>query len=156
MNAGLRGKRPEQSPLWAGLENRVDLYIGRSIARGTITAPPSKSMAHRHIICAALAEGSSIVRNVDLSQDISATLDCIGALGAEAVIDGTSVGSKVPAFAMIFQTIRLPLTAGRAEARCGFLWRSRCLPENRRVFLAARRFCHVRSECMRIYSESTE
>ena len=62
----------------------MDLYIERSTARGTVTAPPSKSMAHRHIICAALAEGKSIIRNVDLSQDIAATLDCIRALGAKA------------------------------------------------------------------------
>ncbi len=64
----------------------MDLQINRSTAKGTITAPPSKSMAHRHIICAALAKGKSIVRNVDLSQDIAATLDCIRAMGAEAEV----------------------------------------------------------------------
>ena len=62
----------------------MDLYIDRSTARGPIIAPPSKSMAHRHIICAALAKGKSTIGNVDLSQDIAATLDCIRALGARA------------------------------------------------------------------------
>ncbi len=69
----------------------MNLYIGRSTARGTVTAPPSKSMAHRHIICAALAEGKSTIRNVDLSQDIAATLDCIRALGAKAEVRGDEV-----------------------------------------------------------------
>ncbi len=69
----------------------MDLEIKRSVARGTITAPPSKSMAHRHIICAALADGTGIVRNVDLSQDIAATLDCIRALGAKAEVNKDTV-----------------------------------------------------------------
>ena len=50
------------------------MIICPSKAKGTVTAPPSKSMAHRHIICAALADGSSIIRNIDLSDDIMATL----------------------------------------------------------------------------------
>ena len=69
----------------------MNLYISRSTARGTVTAPPSKSMAHRHIICAALAKGKSTIRNVDLSQDIAATLDCIRALGAKAEVRGDEV-----------------------------------------------------------------
>ena len=41
---------------------------------GTITAPPSKSMAHRAVLCAALAEGRSHITNLEFSKDISATL----------------------------------------------------------------------------------
>lgn len=52
---------------------------------GTITPPPSKSQAHRAIIAASLAEGKSLVRNVSASQDITATLGCMTALGAKAV-----------------------------------------------------------------------
>ena len=48
---------------------------------GTIQAPPSKSMAHRLLICAGLSKGESLVRNVALSDDILATLDCLQALG---------------------------------------------------------------------------
>lgn len=57
--------------------------IDKSKAEGIIKAPPSKSMAHRHIICAALANGVSHISNVDFSQDILATLDCVEALGAK-------------------------------------------------------------------------
>ena len=49
---------------------------------GAVTPPPSKSQAHRLIICAALAQGRSIIKNIAFSQDIRATLSCISALGA--------------------------------------------------------------------------
>ena len=55
--------------------------------RTAVPAPPSKSMAHRHLICAALAEGESIIRNVAFSEDVLATIDCLRALGAEARSD---------------------------------------------------------------------
>ena len=60
-------------------------------ARGTVAAPPSKSMAHRLLICAALAEGESTVRGVDPSQDILATADCLTALGASLTWEGDTV-----------------------------------------------------------------
>ena len=60
-------------------------------ARGTVAAPPSKSMAHRLLICAALAQGESVVRGVDPSEDILATSDCLTALGASLVWEGGTV-----------------------------------------------------------------
>lgn len=48
---------------------------------GKVAAPPSKSMAHRYLICGAMGEGSC-VRGVSLSRDIEATLSCLKALGA--------------------------------------------------------------------------
>ena len=60
-------------------------------ARGTVAAPPSKSMAHRLLICAALAQGESVVRGVDPSEDILATSDCLTALGASLVWEGSTV-----------------------------------------------------------------
>lgn len=50
--------------------------------RGVVKVPPSKSMAHRAIICAALGSGVSIVENIDYSDDINATIDGMIALGA--------------------------------------------------------------------------
>ena len=69
----------------------MNVLIRPGIARGTVAAPPSKSMAHRLLICAALAEGESIVRGVDRSEDILATADCLFALGASLSWDGSSV-----------------------------------------------------------------
>lgn len=58
---------------------------------GTVSAPTSKSMAHRLLICASLAKGESTVRNVTFSQDILATLDCIKEMGGNFQIDGSTV-----------------------------------------------------------------
>ncbi|MBR4721150.1 MAG: 3-phosphoshikimate 1-carboxyvinyltransferase [Clostridia bacterium] len=48
--------------------------------KGNFSAPPSKSFAHRSIICAALSNGESHIYNLSKSEDISATLDCVSAL----------------------------------------------------------------------------
>ena len=62
-----------------------------SKANGKMEAPPSKSMAHRLLICAGLAEGTSVIRNIDFSEDILATIDCLSALGAEILCGDRSV-----------------------------------------------------------------
>ena len=49
---------------------------------GIVTVPPSKSMAHRAVICASLAKGKSIISNLDLSDDIIATINAMKMLGA--------------------------------------------------------------------------
>lgn len=49
---------------------------------GTLRVPSSKSMGHRALICAALAQGKSQVEEVSLSKDILATCDCLRQLGA--------------------------------------------------------------------------
>lgn len=53
-----------------------------SVAAGSVSAPPSKSMAHRALICGALSQGSNI-SNLAASEDIKATLSCLKALGAQ-------------------------------------------------------------------------
>ncbi len=63
---------------------KVKIYKSR--ARGVFTAPPSKSMAHRQLICAALAEGESKIKNIALSDDIKATIDCLRAIGSKIEI----------------------------------------------------------------------
>lgn len=50
---------------------------------GEVKIPPSKSMAHRAVICAALGEGVSKVTNIDYSDDIIATIDAMSSLGAK-------------------------------------------------------------------------
>ena len=59
-----------------------------SAAKGTVTAPASKSMAHRLLICAGLSGGESVIRDLAYSDDIRATIDCLRALGAEIRLDG--------------------------------------------------------------------
>ena len=58
--------------------------IKPSTPHGSVCAPPSKSMAHRMLICAGLAHKSepSLIFGLEDSQDILATIDCLNVLGA--------------------------------------------------------------------------
>lgn len=65
---------------------------------GTLEMPPSKSDAHRKLICAALSENNSftnfsIVSNPDCCEDIDATVRCLEALGAKFTVcnNGTQI-----------------------------------------------------------------
>lgn len=60
------------------------LCIDPGTVGGYIRIPSSKSLCHRAIICAALAEGTSVIRNVTVSKDIEATLNAMELLGAQA------------------------------------------------------------------------
>ena len=57
--------------------------IKKSRACGSVAAPPSKSVLHRMLICAALSKEESLIGNAYYSEDISATLDCLSAMGAK-------------------------------------------------------------------------
>ena len=52
------------------------------LLKGTCVPPPSKSMAHRGLICAALAKGESKIAPLEFSDDVLATLEGVEALGA--------------------------------------------------------------------------
>ncbi len=67
------------------------IRIEPGVATGTVAAPPSKSMAHRLLICAGLADGVSRVHGVAPNEDVLATIDCLNALGAECTITGDTV-----------------------------------------------------------------
>ena len=98
---------------------------------GSVTAIPSKSAAHRYMICAALAQGRSVIRGLpgELPDDLTATLDCIRALGAAAVfrddtLEITGINAKPDVLRLDCRdsgaTYRLlypvaPLIGGRAE-----------------------------------------
>ncbi len=69
----------------------MNVKITPGKASGVVVVPPSKSMAHRMLICAGLAEGVSIVENIELSEDIKATLGMLEQLGATYTIEGRSV-----------------------------------------------------------------
>lgn len=61
----------------------MDIKITPKKLCGMVTVPPSKSVAHRMIIAASLADGVSTVSNLYPSADILATIDCMLALGAK-------------------------------------------------------------------------
>lgn len=57
---------------------------------GHVTVPPSKSVAHRAILCAALAGGDSILSPIAPSEDMTATIGAVRALGARTEYDAGS------------------------------------------------------------------
>ena len=68
---------------------RVNIEKGR--ATGKVKAPPSKSMAHRLLICAALSNGTSVVHGISDCEDVRATLDCLSVLGVPFEQNGDTV-----------------------------------------------------------------
>ena len=69
----------------------MNVTITPAALGGAVTPPPSKSQAHRLIIAAALSDGVCRLSNVELSQDIQATLRCMRTLDADASADGTVI-----------------------------------------------------------------
>lgn len=68
----------------------MNIRIIPSALTGTVEAPASKSVAHRMLICAALAEGQSTIKINKTSEDIEATVSCLEALGVIIEKDGAS------------------------------------------------------------------
>ena len=66
----------------------MTVTVRPSRARGATVAPPSKSMAHRLLLLAALSDGVSIVHRLSDCEDVRATLDCIAAMGIRYQLDG--------------------------------------------------------------------
>ncbi len=58
---------------------------------GTVTAPPSKSAGHRSLICAALSDRPVTVHNCGESDDMTATINTLRALGADITRNGLEV-----------------------------------------------------------------
>lgn len=63
--------------------------IEKSRAVGRIVPPASKSMAHRLLIAAALAEGRTKVVDITPCEDVLATVDCLRELGVSSLIYGS-------------------------------------------------------------------
>lgn len=119
----------------------MEVQVFPSPCQGEVHIPPSKSMAHRAIICAALAKGTSTITNVAYSKDILATIEGMKQLGAKIeqkadtlLIEGISdfqhlqsheifcneSGSTLRFFIPIFSLCKQPLTftgAGRLLQR---------------------------------------
>lgn len=69
----------------------MDVLITKSLPQGNIMAPPSKSYAHRYLIASMLANNSCTIKNIYLSADVLATINCIKSLGYKVIIENDSV-----------------------------------------------------------------
>ena len=84
----------------------MDITIQPKKLRGTVEVIPSKSQAHRYLICAALGDAPVSVRCAETSRDMDATADCLRALGAE--IGRTDWGYRVTPIRVAPETAVLP------------------------------------------------
>ena len=82
----------------------TDLKIKPGKLKGEVKIPPSKSMAHRAVICAALSDGISKISNVEFSDDIIATVNAMRALGAVINEEGDYLEVKGVNFKNIIPT----------------------------------------------------
>lgn len=63
----------------------MDIIITPSQLNGEIRAINSKSQAHRLLICAAFSDRKTVIKCTDISQDITATAECLNNIGAEII-----------------------------------------------------------------------
>ncbi len=83
----------------------MDITIQPRRLHGAITVIPSKSQAHRLLICAALADGPTALICPETNRDIQATTACLDALGAG--ITRTAAGYHVEPISAIPSTVTL-------------------------------------------------
>ena len=69
----------------------MDIIVEPSQVRGTIKAPPSKSMTQRAIAAALLADGQTTIRNPSNCDDSLAAITIAEGLGAKIILSGSDV-----------------------------------------------------------------
>lgn len=80
----------------------MDITIQPGLLSGTLTAIPSKSQAHRLLICAAFSDNETTLLCRETNRDIEATAGCLNALGAQ--ITRTEEGYQIKPAAHIPKT----------------------------------------------------
>jgi len=80
---------------------------------GVLILPGDKSISHRAVMFAALAEGKSIIENCLLSEDVLSTINCFKQLGVRIEIKGTTVAVYGKGFGGLRKSEQ-PLFAGNS------------------------------------------
>ncbi len=115
----------------------MKVYIGKKTASGNFTAPPSKSFCHRALICAALAEGKSVLCGMYPSDDALATAACLSALGADIRFDGDK--AYVCGFDALGARAKGALPCGESGSTLRFLTAIALLSQNETVLTGSAR-----------------
>ena len=68
-----------------------NVIIKKSIAKGKVVAPPSKSMAHRYLIAASISKNKFTINNIEYSDDIKATINSLRTLNVHIKENENSV-----------------------------------------------------------------
>lgn len=83
----------------------MDITIQPQLLQGDLTVIPSKSQAHRLLICAAFADAPTNLHCPETNRDMDATAECLNALGAK--ISKTQTGYTVWPVEQISETAKL-------------------------------------------------
>lgn len=84
----------------------MDITIQPGRFQGILSAIPSKSQAHRYLICAAFSDNETTLICPETNRDIEATAQCLGSLGAN--IKRTVDGYHITPIRQIPETAVLP------------------------------------------------
>ena len=84
----------------------MDITIQPGFLSGALTAIPSKSQAHRYLICAAFADNETTLLCPETNRDIEATVQCLVALGAD--IRRTEEGYGITPIQRVPESTNLP------------------------------------------------
>lgn len=112
----------------------MDVRIMPGKLSGTVRIPPSKSAAHRAILAATLAKGESVIENVDLSNDISATLAACNTLGSTADIAPDGRYNTVTIRGGLNPTPSATLDCAESGSTLRFLIPVACAKDGERIF----------------------
>ena len=96
----------------------MQAVVKKSNIKGSVLAPPSKSMAHRMLICAGLSCGESLIENIAYSEDILATINCLKALGVKCKTYENSV--KISGVNIFNTNINSPLECNECGSTLRF------------------------------------
>ncbi len=91
---------------------------------GEITAPPSKSMAHRALICAALTNDVCTVQGIIPSQDMHATMRALNLLGANITYNEATQSATVQgvfANGSVFKAPNMPIDCAESGSTLRFM-----------------------------------
>lgn len=94
------------------------VVLSPSSLRGTVTVPPSKSAAHRVILCAALSRGVCRIENIALSNDIKVTIEAVKDLGGSVTLEGSTLTVDAT---RLFSLSRVEIDCGESGSSLRFL-----------------------------------
>jgi 5-enolpyruvylshikimate-3-phosphate synthase len=85
--------------------------VSRSVLHGRLRVPGDKSIAHRAVMLAGLADGTSRLQGMPRGADVLSTAECLRLLGARIVLDGET--AEITAEGRLLEPLR-PLDAGNS------------------------------------------
>lgn len=97
----------------------MNLRLKPRIENSVITLPPSKSIAHRMLICAAFAQGKTRIQNISFSEDIEATIRALRAFGV--TIEKLSFDTVCVTGMQTFHVPNEPVDCGESGSTLRFL-----------------------------------